>query len=180
MPTASRWTSAWEVKSAAKASTAGFAEAARMSDAACSARARSRPVMPTRAPIVASPIAVALPIPAVPPVIRTALPAMGRGRAMVRASNPLESGGLEALEEEPERQPQFKEETGDREIEADVEPEDFGDRPRHENRVTDQARNRQPPGNQLGPEQQQAEKYRPHAERHLAHLVGGGVRLDQN
>src|SRR5438132_3365841 len=130
MPTASRWTSAWEVKSAAKASTAGFAEAARMSDAACSARARSRPVMPTRAPIVASPRAVALPMPPVPPVIRATLPAIGRVRPMVRASD---SGlasiglGLETPEEEPERQHQLKEETGNREIQADVDPEDFCD-----------------------------------------------------
>src|ERR1700716_2965331 len=73
--------------SAAKASTAAFPEVARMSAAACSARARSRPVMPTRAPIVASPIAVALPIPPVPPVIRTTLPAMGGVSAGVRASD---------------------------------------------------------------------------------------------
>src|SRR6185437_4179253 len=74
---ASRRTSAWEVMSAANASTSGFLEAARISAAACSARARSRPVMPTRAPSEASPIAVALPIPPVPPVIRTTLSAMG-------------------------------------------------------------------------------------------------------
>src|SRR2546429_2942238 len=166
--------------SAAKASTAEFADAERMSAAACSARTRSRPVMPTRAPIAESPIAVALPIPPVPPVIRTTLPAIERVRAMVRASNPLVGCRLETLEEEPERQPEVKEETGDREIEADVEPEDFGDRPSNENRVADQARNRQPPRDQLGPEQQQAQEYRPDSERHLAHLVGRGVRLDQN
>src|SRR5438445_9816376 len=166
--------------SAAKASTAEFADAERMSAAACSARTRSRPVMPTRAPMAAGPMAVALPIPPVPPVIRTTLPAIERVRAMVRASNPLVGCRLETLEEEPEWQHQLKEETGDREIEADVEPEDFGDRPRNENRVADQARKRQPPRDQLGPEQQQAQEYRPDSERHLAHLVGGGVRLDQN
>src|ERR1022692_2999897 len=48
-----------------------------MSAAACWARVRSRPVMATRAPMVASPIAVALPIPPVAPVIRTTLPAIG-------------------------------------------------------------------------------------------------------
>ena len=37
----------------------------------------SRPVMPTRAPIAASPAAVALPIPPVPPVTRTVLSAIG-------------------------------------------------------------------------------------------------------
>src|SRR2546423_6986751 len=135
--------------SAANASTAELADAARISEAACSARARSRPVIPTRAPMVASPIAVALPIPPVPPVIRTTLPDIRSVPPMVRASDgrlPLIGLGLEALEEEPEWQHQFKEETGDREIEADMEPEDFGDRPRNENRVTDQARNRQPPG----------------------------------
>src|SRR5438874_134333 len=166
--------------SAAKASTAEFADAERMSAAACSARTRSRPVMPTRAPIAESPMAVALPIPPVPPVISTTLPAIGRVRAMVRASNPLVGCRLETLEEEPERQPEFKEESGDREIEADVEPEDFGDRPCHENWIADQARNRQPPRDQLGPEQQQAEEYRPHSQRHLAHLVSRGVRLYQN
>src|SRR6266513_5192935 len=164
--------------SAANASTAELADAARISEAACSARARSRPVMPTRAPIAASPIAVALPIPPVPPVIRTTLPAIGSAPAMGRASvadrniDGLSSVGvgLETLEEEPEWQHQLKEETGDREIEADVDPEDFGDRPRNENRVADQARNRQPPGDQLGPEQQQAHEYSPDSERHLAHL----------
>src|SRR5438552_5050000 len=48
----------------------------RISAAACSHRLRSRPVMPTRAPRRARPIAVALPIPPVPPVINTILPAM--------------------------------------------------------------------------------------------------------
>src|SRR2546427_2786392 len=169
--------------SAAKASTAEFADAARMSEAACSARARSRPVMPTRAPIAESPIAVALPIPPVPPVIRTTLPAIGSAPPMVRASDsglPLIGLRLETLEEEPEWQHQLKEKTGDREIQPDVDPEDFGDRSRNENRVADQARNRQPPGDQLGPEQQQAQEYSPDSERHLAHLVGRGVRLDQN
>src|SRR5438105_11189459 len=47
---------------------------------------------------------------------------------------------LETFEEEPEWQHQLKEETGNREIEADVDPEDFRDGPRHENRVADQAR----------------------------------------
>src|SRR5450755_189932 len=63
--------------SAANTSMAGFPEAVRMSTAACSARIRSRPVIPTRAPIVASPIAVALPIPLVAPVTSTTLPAIG-------------------------------------------------------------------------------------------------------
>src|SRR6266550_1133858 len=169
--------------SAANTSTAEFADAARMSEAACSARARSRPVMPTRAPMVASPIAIALPIPPVPPVIRTTLPAIGRVPPMVPASDgglALIGLGLETLEEEPEWQHQLKEETGNREIEADVDPEDFGDRPRNEYRVADQARNRQPPGDERGPEQQQAQEYRPDSERHLAHLIGRGVRLDQN
>src|SRR2546430_12957697 len=166
--------------SAANASTAELADAARMSEAACSARARSRPVMPTRAPMVASPIAVALPIPPVPPVIRTTLPAIGRVPPMVRASDgglPLIGLGPETLEEEPEWQHQLKEETGNREIEADVDPEDFSDGPRHQNRVADQSRNRQPAGDQLGPEQQQAEEYRSASNRHLAHLVGRRVRL---
>src|SRR5438309_3281281 len=169
--------------SEAKASTPRFPEAARISTAACSARARSRPVMATRAPIVASPIAVALPIPPVPPVIRATLPAIGRVRSMVRASAgglPLIGVGLETLEEEPERQHQLKEETGNREIQADVDPEDFSDGPRHENRVADQSRNRQPPGDQLGPEEQQAKEYGSNSKRHLAHLVGRGVCLDQD
>src|SRR5437660_11710555 len=100
--------------SAANASTAGLPEAARMAAAACSARARSRPVMPTRAPIVASPIAVALPIPPVPPVIRTTLPAIRSVPPMVRASDggrPLIGVGLEALEDEQEWQHQRKEDT---------------------------------------------------------------------
>src|SRR5579862_514927 len=63
--------------SAAKASTFEFPATVRMSSAACSARPRSRPVMPTRAPIMASPIAVALPMPPVAPVISTTLPVIG-------------------------------------------------------------------------------------------------------
>src|SRR2546427_12934851 len=102
--------------SAAKASTAEFADVARMSEAACSARARSRPVMPTRAPIAESPIAVALPIPPVPPVIRTTFPAIGSAPPMVGVSDsglPLIGLRRGTLEEEPEWQYQLKEETGD-------------------------------------------------------------------
>src|SRR5207302_10795270 len=84
---ASRRTSAWEVMSAAKASTAVLPEVARISAAACSARPKSRPVMPTLAPSLASPMAVALPIPPVPPVIRTTLPAMVSVSPRVRASD---------------------------------------------------------------------------------------------
>src|ERR1700694_4051232 len=69
--------------SAANASTAGFPEAVRISAATRSARARSRPVMPTRAPRAARPIAVALPIPPVPPVTRTILPVIGAASGMV-------------------------------------------------------------------------------------------------
>src|SRR5437899_8075201 len=57
----------------------GFPDAARMSAAARSVRARSRPVMPTRAPIVASPIAVALPIPPGAPGARATLPPISTG-----------------------------------------------------------------------------------------------------
>src|SRR3989475_4377496 len=62
--------------SAANGSTAGFPDAARISAATCPVRATSRPVMPIRAPRRARPIAVALPIPPVPPVISTILPTM--------------------------------------------------------------------------------------------------------
>src|SRR5256885_17066731 len=118
----------------------------------------------------------------------TTLPAMGSVPTKVRASvsdrntNGLApvGAGLETLEEEPERQHQLKEETGNREIQADVDPEDFSDGPRDENRVADQSRNRQPPGDQLGPEEQQAKEYSSDSERHLAHLVGGSGCLDQN
>jgi len=60
-----------------------------------------------------------------------------------------------------------------------VDPEDFSDGPRHENRVADQAPNRQESGDQPGPEQQQTQEYGPESERHLADLVGHGVRLDR-
>ena len=46
-------------------------------------------MMPTRAPSVASPIAVALPMPPVPPVIRTTLPAMGSVPSSARYSSRL-------------------------------------------------------------------------------------------
>src|SRR5579872_967048 len=71
--------------SAANGSIAGFPEAARISAATCPVRARSRPVMPTRAPRAARPIAVALPIPPVPPVTRTTLPDIGPASGMVCA-----------------------------------------------------------------------------------------------
>src|SRR5438067_4684172 len=85
MAEASRRTSACEDMSAANASTAGLPEVVRMSAAARSARGRSRPVMPTWAPRPARPIAVALPIPPVPPVIRATLPDIGRWSGMVCA-----------------------------------------------------------------------------------------------
>ena len=71
--------------SAAKASTAGLPGVARMRAAAASVRAGSRPVMPTRAPSAASPIAVAMPMPPVPPVTRTDFPAMRGASAMVQS-----------------------------------------------------------------------------------------------
>src|ERR1700760_2029674 len=71
--------------SAAKASTAGLPRVARMPAAAASVRAGSRPVMPTRAPSAASPMAVALPMPSVPPVTRTVFPAMTGASAMVQS-----------------------------------------------------------------------------------------------
>jgi hypothetical protein len=64
------------------------------------------PVMPTRAPIEARPIAAALPIPAVPPVIRTVLPvidgfmappcqaAAAASRPTVRRGNQFRRGSL--------------------------------------------------------------------------------------
>jgi hypothetical protein len=60
--------------SATKTSTAGFPD---LRAIAAARSARSRPVMPTRAPLEVRPIATALPIPPVPPVINTILPAIG-------------------------------------------------------------------------------------------------------
>lgn len=91
---------------------------------------------------------------------------------------------LETLDDEPEWQHQLKEETGDhlwRESgdEADVDPEDLSDAPRHETRVADHARNRQPSRDHPGPEQQRTQEEGPESEHCLANLVGHGVRLDQ-
>src|SRR5450759_4513327 len=61
----------------AQAATAGLSEAVAMSAVAASAPTWSRPTMPTRAPSAARPRAVALPIPPVPPVTSTVLPAIG-------------------------------------------------------------------------------------------------------
>jgi hypothetical protein len=73
---ASRRTSDWVDSSATKTSTvAPVAE--RISAAVCCARAACLPVIATFAPILASPRAVALPIPPVPPVISTVLPVIG-------------------------------------------------------------------------------------------------------
>src|SRR5947209_8127569 len=87
--------------------------------------------------------------------------------------------GLETLDDEPDRQHQLEEHARDREQGADVDPEDFCDAPHYENRVADQARNRQEPGDQPGPEHQRAEEYGPDSERYLADVVGHGVRLDR-
>src|SRR5579859_2985070 len=87
--------------------------------------------------------------------------------------------GPETLEDEPEWQHQFKEETGDREIEADVDPEDLSEAPRHETRVANQARNRQPSGDQPGSQQQPTQEEGSASEHCLANLVGHGVRLNQ-
>ena len=76
---ARRRTSAWDDMSAPNAMTFGLFVAARMSSAAASARRRSRPVTTSRAPSAASPIAVALPMPDVPPVTRTVLPVIDSG-----------------------------------------------------------------------------------------------------
>src|SRR6266508_315343 len=73
---ASRRTSDWEDRSATSTSTCP-PPAARISRAAPSARPRSRPVIARCAPIVARPRAVALPMPPVPPVTSTVLPAIG-------------------------------------------------------------------------------------------------------
>src|SRR5215217_2539153 len=69
--------SRWEERSAANASTAGPPDDAAISVAPASARARSRPTMPTRAPIADSPVAVARPMPPVPPVTSTTLRVTG-------------------------------------------------------------------------------------------------------
>src|SRR5687767_644881 len=69
--------------SATKTSTAGSPDSREIAAAADSARARSRPVMPTRAPMVAKPIAAARPMPPVPPVIRTVLPVIDGVTVMV-------------------------------------------------------------------------------------------------
>src|SRR5579863_990372 len=92
--------------------------------------------------------------------------------------------GPETFDDEPEWQHQLKEETGDRERresgdEADMDPEDLSDAPRHEKRVADQTRNRQPSGDQPGPEQQPTQEEGSESEYCLANLVSHGVRLDQ-
>src|SRR5260370_41652404 len=87
--------------------------------------------------------------------------------------------GLETPDEEPECQRHFKESTGNREQDADVDPEDFSYAPRHEDRVANQAQHRQKSGDQPGPEQQRAQEYAPETQRDHADLVGHGVRLDR-
>src|SRR5271169_3730238 len=90
--------------SAGNGSTAGLPDAAATSAAAVRARAMSRPVMPTRAPIAARSAAVALPIPLVPAVTRTVWPAIGpvlmpaiADSFTLRAAGFLVVGGLLAV-----------------------------------------------------------------------------------
>ena len=71
---ATRRTSVCDDMAATKTSTAGLPDSRAIAAAARWALARSRPVMPTLAPMEARPIAAALPIPPVPPVISTVLP----------------------------------------------------------------------------------------------------------
>src|ERR1019366_2195824 len=87
--------------------------------------------------------------------------------------------GLETLGEEPERHHQFKEHAGDREHEADVDPENFSDGSSHENRIADQARNRQESGDQAGPEKQRTQGHAPRCKCHLAKLVEHCVRVSE-
>src|SRR4051812_43396300 len=70
-------TSTWADRSATNPSTRP-PPTARISGTVASTRARSRPVIATCAPDAASPRAVALPIPPVPPVISTVRPLIGR------------------------------------------------------------------------------------------------------
>src|SRR6266481_5188617 len=90
--------------SAANASTAGLPGPARMPAAAASVRAGSRPVMPTRAPSAASPVAVALPMPPVPPVTSTHLPAI-EGASVMACSCLAAVGKLDNLSLVPGGQP---------------------------------------------------------------------------
>ena len=64
--------------------------------------------------------------------------------------------------------PSSKNIAGDREHEADVDPEDLGDAAHHENHVADKAANRQEAGDQPGPEQQRTQEQAPDSERCLA------------
>src|SRR5437667_12512793 len=114
-----------------------------MSAVAASARAMSRPLMPIRAPNRASPTAVALPIPPVPPVTRTVLPTIRGVSVSVMAASTAVDVGLETLDEEPRWQADFKEDPGNREHEADMDAEDFSDHSHHETHVANQAANRQ-------------------------------------
>ena len=78
----------------------------------------------------------------------------------VRLSRTLAVGlGVEPLDEEPEGEREFEESAGDRQEKADVDPEELGDGARGENRVADQAQDRQRSGDQTGPQQQPAQEH---------------------
>jgi hypothetical protein len=54
--------------------------------------------------------------------------------------------GLETSDEEPHWQAHFKEDPGNRQHAADVDPEELSDRAQHETHVADKAANRQEAG----------------------------------
>src|SRR5919201_2371144 len=87
--------------------------------------------------------------------------------------------GVETLDEEVDREPQLEHDAGDRRLYADVDPEDLGDHAGHQDRVADQARNREPSRDEPRPEEQCAEEDGPESKRCLGDVVGHEVRLPE-
>jgi len=73
---------------------------------------------------------------------------LGRGEpsgSSLALATPVDLG-LETLDEEPQWQPHLKENSGEGQHEADVDPEDLGDHAHRETQVADKAANRQEAG----------------------------------
>ncbi len=86
---ASRWISAWRVRSAARKWAAASPCRARSRSTTAPPRTASRPTTSTRAPRSASASAVSRPIPAVAPVTRHVLPVMGWSSRILSHPSPV-------------------------------------------------------------------------------------------
>ena len=176
----------------------------RISIAATSARARSRPVMATRAPSGGEPQGGGLADAGASAGDQDALACHRRvvlnhdrllsslsGRRRLHCRRPSGVGGTnrrddiwqkalrrpEPLGDQPDAKGDFKESTRERQQERNMDPEDLGDRTSEVDRVADDTPQREGARDHSGPEQEPGHEQGPERQRPLAKLEGEGIRL---